>query len=189
MMCWIETACLKVHSGLRFTKLLEEAKWHYRYFGDNQTVKHSVVTHFKLCSNSQEAKHRIQNLGSSVPIAVITDGIKVKKSFFPERTCEQHRNLFNFILFCFSSRKEPWGNCPCQQPSQWLWWDLPAEFYLFRINSYGCFLSFGTAKGVGWPWGLPGNNTKTPPRPRLPISYLLHHDSLYMEYMRFQSSS
>lgn len=63
MMCWIETACFKAHSGLQFIKFVEEAKYYYKYFGDTQTVKHSVVTHFKLCSNSQESQTQNSELG------------------------------------------------------------------------------------------------------------------------------
>lgn len=81
MICWIERGyCIsRRQRPFQFTRLLAESKYHYKYFGDNQTDKQSVVTILNYVANLRRDNLRIQNLRSSTLFAVITVGLKGQK--------------------------------------------------------------------------------------------------------------
>lgn len=93
---------LKALSRLQFAKLLEEAKYHYKYFGDNQTDKQSVMTHFKLCSKSQESQTQNSELGVfSTFCSYYRCSQGSKNHSFPNKLVKN--TGFCSISFCFFS--------------------------------------------------------------------------------------
>lgn len=106
---------LKDVSRLQSTRLPEESKYHYKYFGDNQTDKQSVMTILNYVASLRRDKYRIQNLRPLTPFAVITARVNGQK--------RNHSlvnlwiiHILNLILFCFTSFKESEGSCSCQAP-------------------------------------------------------------------------
>lgn len=113
-------------------------------------------------------KHRIQNLGTSVPFVVITDVVKGQKIVISLNNFAQHHFVL-FQLFQRPSRKLSLTGT--------LWVAVVGPCLLSFICSRKITMdvSFNTAKDIGCPQGIPGNDTKHPPCRRWPALYLLCH--------------
>lgn len=194
MICWTETAYYILGSQspfrLQFAKLLEEAKYHYKYFGDNQTDKQSVMTHFKLCSNSQEIQTQNSELGVfSTFCSYYRCSQGSKNHSFPNKLVNNTGVCSISFHFVSSFSKSLEETVLVRHPLNSCDGTLSAELYVFQINNYGCFLSFTTAEDAGCLQGIPGYDTKPLPWARRPVLYLLCHDSLYIKYKLSQSSN
>lgn len=172
---------LQAFSRLQFTRLLEEAKCHYKYFGDNQTDKQSVMTHFELCGISQESQTQNSKLGDfSTFCSYYSQGSK-KINYFPNKLCS---TSFCFISIISKSLKETVLD---RHPLRGHGGALFAEFYLFQKSNCGCFLSFNTAKYIGCPQGIPGNEIKHPNIVTGDQHYIHYAMDIYMKHKLSQS--
>lgn len=176
---------LKDLSRLQFTRLLEESKYHYKYFGDNQTDKQSVVTILNYVETLRRDKHRIQNLRSPTPFAVITAGVKGQKnnSFFSKLVNNTYTQ-FHFVLFHILQRI--WKKLFLSGTSKCLWCNLicwDKHPWTFPV------ICFTTVKDVGCLQGVPENDAKLSPWPRWMMLHPLCHDSLCVKHRLSQSSN
>lgn len=148
------------------------------------------MTHFKLCSNSQEIQTQNSELGVFSTFCSYYRCSQGSKNHSFPNTLVNNTGLCS-ISFCFVSSfsksheetvlvRHPLNNCGGT---------FSAELYLFQINSYGCFLSFTTVEDAGCLQGIPGYDTKPPLSARRLVLYPLCHDSLYIKYKLSQSSN
>lgn len=144
MICRTETAYYILGSQspfrLQFAKLLEEAKYHYKYFGDNQTDKQSVMTHFKLCSNSQEIQTQNSELGVfSTFCSYYRCSQGSKNHSFPNKLVNNTGVCSISFHFVSSFSKSLEETVLVRHPLNSCDGTLSAELYVFQINNYVSF--------------------------------------------------
>lgn len=125
----------------------------------------------------RRVKHRIQNLGTSVPFVLITDvvkGQKKKKKISLTNFAQHH--FVSFQLFQRASRKLFLTGT--------LWGAMVGPCLLSFICSRRATVdvSFNTAKYIGCPQGIPGNETKHPNIVTGDQHYIHYAMDIYMKH-------